>query len=312
MKQDEQARAGVALIVKEDKMKYVKNEKFVNERILTVNLKEGRGKEEHLIIIAYGPNENEKKEEKDKFYQDLQREIDDSKCNVIMMGDLNGRVGNDNKGIEWCLGKQGEKVKNTNGERLLNFCVENELIIANSHFKHREIHKITRVMESRQEKSIIDYFIASKNIWRKIKDVKVKRGPEIGSDHFLLMMKWENENSNTGERQKRKIVNRKIRCYKLREPQNREKYQKILQQRMKNVNTQESTEQVWNNFKRIILETAEQICGTTKIMNTQTKRTHWWSEMIKEATKRKKKAEKNILVRNYRKTMRNIKRKEGR
>lgn len=30
---------------------------------------------------------------------------------VIIMGDLNGRVGNRNEGVEECVGKQGENIK---------------------------------------------------------------------------------------------------------------------------------------------------------------------------------------------------------
>src|SRR5436190_10846409 len=108
------------------------------------------------------------------------------------MGDLNGRVGNTNESIEWCLRKHGESTRNNNGERIIEFCLENELKIGNTHFKKKEIQKITRQVISRNEKSIIDYFLINKGLWRKVKDITVKRGAEIGSDHFLLIMSFGN------------------------------------------------------------------------------------------------------------------------
>jgi len=47
------------------------------------------------------------------------------------MGDLNGRVGNKNRGKEEYMGKEGEETLNNNGERIIEVCIENNLIITN-------------------------------------------------------------------------------------------------------------------------------------------------------------------------------------
>lgn len=104
------------------------------------------------------------------------------------MGGLNGREEND--GMEWWLGKQGKKARNTNGKIIINSCMKNELVIANSHLRHRRIHQITWEISSRKEKSIIDYFVISRNIWRNVKDIRIKKGYQIWSSNFLLTMKW--------------------------------------------------------------------------------------------------------------------------
>ena len=138
--------------------------------------------------MVYAPNENARKEEKEEFYRILQLELDEKEANIIVMGDLNGRIGNDNRGVETWMGIEGDTIKNNNGEKIIEFCVENDLIIANSKFKHKDIHKYTRAEPSKNERSIIDYFLVSKDKWNYIKDVKVKRQAEIGSDHYLLNM----------------------------------------------------------------------------------------------------------------------------
>lgn len=44
------------------------------------------------------------------------------------MVDLNRRIGNVNGGFECCLEKFGEMLRNRNGERIIEFCIENELV----------------------------------------------------------------------------------------------------------------------------------------------------------------------------------------
>jgi hypothetical protein len=119
---------------------------------------------------------------KDEFYETLQTEQDNLVGNKILMGNINDRLDRDNTGIERYLGPYGEEAKNDNGERLI------ELLITNSKFKHKDINKFIRIAPFWNEKSITDYFIMKKENFRTLKDVKVKRGVEIGSDHHLLIM----------------------------------------------------------------------------------------------------------------------------
>ena len=51
------------------------------------------------------------------------------------------------------------------------------------------MHKCTWVCPGRELKSIIDYFLVRKDNRKRIKDVKVVRGDEIRSDHYLVLLK---------------------------------------------------------------------------------------------------------------------------
>lgn len=74
---------------------------------------------------------------------------------------------------------------------MVEFCSENDFVITNIKSIHKEIHKITREVpgQERQEKVIIDYFLVNHNLLPRVKDVRFKRGAEVGSDHFLLIMR---------------------------------------------------------------------------------------------------------------------------
>ena len=43
------------------------------------------------------------------------------------------------------IGRNGEAVKNDSGGRLLRFCAVNDMLVMNSWFQHKEIHKFTRI-----------------------------------------------------------------------------------------------------------------------------------------------------------------------
>ncbi|KAK4876876.1 hypothetical protein RN001_009382 [Aquatica leii] len=130
------------------------------------------------------------------------------------------------------MGLQGENTKNDNGIRLIDLCVGNYLVITNTKFMHKDIHKYTREVRSRNENSIIDYFIVNTENWNRVKDVRVKRNAEIGSYHFLLKMKlWINAKDK--DKIKRKIiVKQKIKSYRLKQSEIQKIYQESLEKKL--------------------------------------------------------------------------------
>ena len=60
------------------------------------------------------------------------------------MGDMNAKVGMDNTGREEVMGKHRARAEmNENGERWVDFCQANELVIGGTLFPHKECHKRT-------------------------------------------------------------------------------------------------------------------------------------------------------------------------
>ena len=59
------------------------------------------------------------------------------------LGDLNGWIGDRTRaGITGAFGVPGE---NDNGKRVVEFCAERGPCVGNTYFKHRGLHKYTRV-----------------------------------------------------------------------------------------------------------------------------------------------------------------------
>ncbi|KAF2881930.1 hypothetical protein ILUMI_24245 [Ignelater luminosus] len=74
----ENAKSGVALLKKDEKIRHVENEKMINGRLILINIK-GKENEKYILVVRYGPNEDTRKEEKDKFLGELQETLDTTK-----------------------------------------------------------------------------------------------------------------------------------------------------------------------------------------------------------------------------------------
>ena len=97
------------------------------------------------IIQVYAPTNETNVEDKDNFYEQLQIVVDSFHKHdiLLVMGDLNSQVGEDNKGYENIIGSHGVGERNDNGERLVDFCGLNNLVVTSTIFPHKLIHKQT-------------------------------------------------------------------------------------------------------------------------------------------------------------------------
>ena len=90
------------------------------------------------VIQVYAPTSNAEKTEVERFYEDLQDllELTPKKDVIFIIGDWNAKVGSqETPGV---TGKFGLGMRNGAGQRLIEFCQENALVIANTLFQqHR-------------------------------------------------------------------------------------------------------------------------------------------------------------------------------
>ena len=105
---------------------------FKNDRMISVHF---QGKPFNITVIqAYVPTSNAEEAEVELFYEDLQDplELTPKKDVFFIIGDWNARVGShETPGV---TGKFGLGIENEAGQRLIEFCQENALVIANTLF----------------------------------------------------------------------------------------------------------------------------------------------------------------------------------
>lgn len=110
-------------------------------------------------IISTWIESGRKKGKKDEFFKKLQIEIHDGVENILIMRDLNGRV---------VVKMSKRKARNSNEDKIVELCGENNLIISNTKFKHKEIHTFPRVEPRKNQKSIIYYFLIRKKLLKTL------------------------------------------------------------------------------------------------------------------------------------------------
>ena len=86
------------------------------------------------VIQVYAPTSNAKEAEVERFYEDLQNllELTPRKDVLFIIGDWNAKVGSQE--TLRVTGKFGLGVQNEARQRLIEFCQENTLVIANTLF----------------------------------------------------------------------------------------------------------------------------------------------------------------------------------
>lgn len=298
---EKRAKAGVGIIMDKDIYKKVTNWDYISERLMTIDV-ETKPTHKIKIIVVYGPNEDDTKDNKDIFWETL-TDIKESTANTtLILGDFNARVGTKDEISEHVLGSYGEKHKNGNGRRLIEFCKENDMIVANTFFKHKDIHTYTRELPSRNERSVLDYILINKTDRTLIDDVKARRGPEIYSDHYMVVAKINKKLYIPNKNEKRNVEHKKqyktIKIYKLRDAETRGIYRQKVSEEIRrmgsNVEFNEmDVEDAWALYKNIMFKAAEEACGvTTQGMG---KHTVWWNEEIKSQIKTKKQMWKQYL-----------------
>ncbi|CAF1347888.1 unnamed protein product [Adineta ricciae] len=141
--------------------------KAVNERIVMVRL---QGTAVNVTIIAvYSPvNPNGNKTAataSDKFYTDLQQTLSTvpSKDLLLIMGDFNARIGKQqNYTSNNVVGPHTTDHINENGQRLVDFCAANDLIITNTFFQHKPIHQTTWMHPGHKKWHTLDYTLVNR------------------------------------------------------------------------------------------------------------------------------------------------------
>ena len=132
-RQESLRRNGAAMMVNKSVQNAVLGCNLKNNRMISVRL---QGKPFTITVIqAYTPTSNTEEAEVQWFCEDLQDllELTPSKNILFIKGDWNAKLGSQE--IPWVTGKFGLGIQNEAGQKLIEFCQENTLVIANTLFQ---------------------------------------------------------------------------------------------------------------------------------------------------------------------------------
>ena len=142
------------------------------------------------VIQVYAPTSNAEEAEVERFYEDLhvRLELTPPKDVHFIRADWNAKVGSqETPGV---TGKSGLGIRNEAGQRLIEFCQENPLVIANTLFQQHKRRLYTWTLPDGQHWNRIDYLLCSQRWRSSIQSTKTRPGADCGSDHEYLIAKF--------------------------------------------------------------------------------------------------------------------------
>ena len=290
---------GVGILFNENTAKSLKGWWGVSDRVIVAKLE---SKPFDIgIIQVYAPTSTHEDEEVEKFYEDLDKGMKQLKSQdvKIVMGDFNAKVGNErNEDIvgPWGLGDINER-----GERLIDWCKENGLMVANTWYKNHARRRYTWISPGDRTRNQIDYILIQKRFRNSIKYAKSLPGADCGSDHVPVVCKM-------------KVKLRKLKKAKLSpkfqveflktNDEMRSKFRIDVRNRFEALESITETEELWDRMKNSINEAMiENIPKKPKRENKK-----WITEDILELMKERRQI-KNVDEQKYKNLTKEIKKR---
>ena len=185
--QESLRRNGVAIMVNKRVRNAVLGCNLKNDRITSVHF---QGKPFNITVIQVcAPTSNAEEAEVERFYENLQDllGLTPKRDILFIIRDWNAKVGSqETPGV---TGKFGLGWRNEAGQRLIEFCQENALVIANTLFQQYKRRLYTWTSPDDQHRNQTDYILCSQRWKSSIQSAKTRLGADCGSAHELLIAK---------------------------------------------------------------------------------------------------------------------------
>ena len=237
----------------------------INNRLCLLKLK---GKFQNITLVSvYAPTEESEEEEKDNFYEDLDKTFQKvSKHDmIIILGDLNAKIGRESFVRQTAGLHSLHQETNDNGIRLCSFAHSTNMWISSVSFPHKNIHKITWKLPGTNKGNQIDHMLINRRYATSVLDVRTYRGANCDSDHFLVIAKIRQRLATANKRETKQM---RWDSHKLKDNVDvLEAYQESLSEKLNISHVNQSKEEVahhWDHIKSAINKAATETIGTMK------------------------------------------------
>ena len=286
----ETARDGVGLLLSKRARRGLMEWYPISERIIIARF---QNKIRNINVVqCYAPTETSEEVVKQEFYvalTDVLKKIK-RKDVILLMGDFNAKVGQENEGLEHIMGKHGLGERNENGEFFVNLCASHDLVIGGTLFPHKDCHKVTWVSPDHRTENQIDHVAISRKWRHSLQDVRNKRGADVGTDHHLVMARLKFKISVATRR-----FQRRSRLYdvaKLKKKPTIEAFRIQLKNRFEALDLEaiEGVEETWEAVKKTFIETCEDSLGHRELLKKE-----WMSDETWEKINQRRETKQLIL-----------------
>lgn len=245
---------GVGIMLKKDFGQRVIEYTQHNERLLKVRL--NTKPKDTVIIQVYMPTTAHDEEEVEELYENIEQLIKHTKGdeNLIVMGDWNAVVGEGKEGD--IVGQYGLGKRNIRGERLIEFCDKHKLNITNTIFRHHVRRRYTWKMPGDINRYQIDYIMVKQRFKNQAKDSRSYAGPDIDSDHNVVIMKYR-----LNLKKLKKKESTKWNLDSLKDEEKIKCLQQEIKQEIDGVEPNDNIENRWKQIEQGIIKGTEKVLG---------------------------------------------------
>jgi hypothetical protein len=242
------------------------------------------------VINVYAPTSEASMDDIETFYDNLEEAVANTpkKDILIITGDWNAKVGDNNTGWESVMGKHGYGTRNERGEQLLEFATCHNLFICNTAFQQKPNRKWTWESPDGIHKNMID-LILIQNRWKtSVINCRTFQGADISSDHSLVLCNIKLRLKNLANKPKQNLRHD---TNQLKDQATRNNFQTQLEQQLNNLHTNCNIDEHALQIEQAI----EQAIKASTTTQTTSKKP-WISQrtLILADHKRKAKQTKNI------------------
>ncbi|XP_037928856.1 uncharacterized protein LOC119663271 [Teleopsis dalmanni] len=164
------------------------------------------------------------------------------------------------------------------------------MYVCSTRFPHRDVHKATWLSSDQATRNQIDHFVIDARHASSVLDIRSFRGPNIDSDHYLVVAKVRMRLST--ENTVRSNVQKKLDVSKLRSRETTEVFAAQLSSRLNNQPSRpDNPGRQWGHISHSLHTTAEDVLGFQR----PPRRNQWYDEECRQATAAKNAAYKRTL-----------------
>jgi sorting nexin-29 len=212
----------------------------------------------------------------------------------MVLGDMNAKVGREEI-YRPAIGKWSlHEVTNENGLRLIDFATEKGMVIKSTFFRHKRIHQATWESPDGVTRNQIDHCLIDGRHFSDVINVKLSRGANVDSDHFLVVV--DVRAHLCVARSTNSQATRRFAISKLKDPSISKAFSRQVNTRVPQLRQQDPATDLtsyWNNISQVLIEEATNIIG----FETPSDGKGWWDDDCKEVTDRKNEARAKKLER---------------
>jgi len=229
------------------------------------------------LVQVYAPTSSSTLEEIDAFYNDLEDAYNHCKSQdmVIIMGDLNAKVGKEQDPLRVIVGPHGLGERNERGDLWTEWCTTHDQVIMNTWFQHHQRHLYTWKSPGDGVRNQIDYITINKRFRNAVTQVKSYPGADCGSDHNPIVATLR---VKLRKLQKQKSQP-KLQTDLLRSKNEyRQKFRQGISKGLQEIQRIDDMETRYTAFSKLLTETTEQVVP----VETRVAKQRWMTEDILE------------------------------